>query len=696
MQVAHVVFNLPLSKSFLYQIPKHLIHSIVPGRRVRVPLGNKTVTGYVVNVSTVDVSVIAYPLKPVYECLDTTTLLTPELIELARWMAQAYGCGQGEVLAAMLPPGLSVKRTGNLVDSTLFAPHCIKPHRLTDDQYMILDAVNQTIHARSCKKYLIHGITGSGKTEIYLQAMETALAIHRQALYLVPEISMTPIFIGQLRARFGEKVGIWHSQMSKSERLTTIKRVLNGDIAVILGARSAIFAPFTNLGIIVIDEEHDESYKQDKRPYYHARSIAEKRSEFHGAVLILGSATPSLESYARARDGKYQLFHIPHRIDRRPLPRVSMVHLGGQRSGRMNEIFSDEMITAVRKRLARREQVMLFLNRRGYAPFVRCTQCGWVARCAQCAISLVYHRKEQAMSVSDSLPIVPVSSGTSCFAELLSTEVHAVSSAYLECHYCGTRYTLPSQCPACSLKTIRVAGIGTQKIEREISSLFPHARVARLDRDTAGKRGYAAQVYRAFGSEDIDILLGTQIITKGFDFPRVTLIGVVDADIALHLPDFKAAERTFQVLTQVGGRAGRGTTPGEVLIQTFYPGHYALKAAADHDYHSFFKQEIEFRRSLGYPPSTYIMNCVFRGKNEKMVERESRRFSELLNAHIDKDIEIIGPTPALRSMLHKKYRWQIILKSKHIFFQKIFGLYQHFKVKQGVQVSIEPEPVSLL
>ncbi|MFH1379905.1 MAG: primosomal protein N' [bacterium] len=695
MITASIVFNIPLNKKFMYQVPAHLSDTVTSGLRVKLPFGRQTLTGYVVGINEAHDIPHENSLKDIIHCLDSKPLITQELLDLSCWIADEYGSSQGEVLAGILAPGLTLKKEPKpLKKRDLSRNKRISNHEfvLTREQRTITESITESLRRKISRNILIHGVTGSGKTEIYLRAIAETLSRGRQALYLVPEISMTPLFIKRLSERFGDTVAVWHSRMSSGKRLSTWHAVHHGNIQIVLGARSAVFMPFNNLGVIIIDEEHDDSYKQDKKPYYHARAIARKRAETHNAVLILGSATPSIETYTEALRGNYSLFSIHERIDKKPMPHVHIIDLGHKQFGRLPEIFSEQLKNAIRQRIARREQIILFINRRGYAPFFSCGSCGWMSSCSDCSVSLVYHREGSSQNPGNN----KIEKKHSYAHTLLLRPDYSAYRERLICHYCGKSIPLPQECPACKNKNLKLAGVGTQKVESEIKRLFPKARVTRLDRDTASKQNYYEDVYQDFSNEDIDILLGTQIVAKGFDFPRVTLVGVIDADIAIHMPDFRSAERTFQLLTQVAGRSGRSSLGGEVIVQTFYPNHYALKSSSKHDFKEFYDQEIEYRRSLGYPPFKRLMCITFRGYNESMVRSECERCSMALQTYKNSDTDILGPAPAIRQKLHRKFRWQLILKAPNLNVKSIYDNLHALKVKKGIQVSSEIDPVSLL
>jgi primosomal protein N' (replication factor Y) len=504
---------------------------------------------------------------------------------------------------------------------------------LTAEQASALGPVEEAVRARRFEAHLLYGITGSGKTEVYLRATSVARSLGRSALVLVPEIALTPQTVGRFRARFGGEVVVLHSALSPGERHDTWRAIHHGRHPVVVGVRSALFAPLRDLGFIVVDEEHDASYKQGEAPRYHGRDAAVMRARLEGVPILLGSATPSVESLWNARSGKYRLSVLPRRIENRPLPRVTIVDLHLVPPKERRGVLSPVLVEKVSAVLARGEQAMVFLNRRGYAPFLQCPDCGHTPRCGHCEVTLTCHHKE------------PV----------------------LRCHYCGTERPLPDTCPSCGGARISHRGVGTQRVEEDLGSVFPSARIARMDLDTTRKKDAARSILQEFADGRVDLLLGTQMIAKGHHFPGVSLVGVVNADTALHLPDFRAAERTFQLLLQVAGRAGRGGSEGEVVIQTFHPAHYVLRAAATHDVEAFVVREIEDRRELDYPPFSRVLSLTFRGKKGPSVARAAARFRQELQA--DARVaplvyEVLGPAPAPIARIRDRSRWKILIKGR--------------------------------
>lgn len=503
------------------------------------------------------------------------------------------------------------------------------PHELNVSQRSAFDLIEAGIAARKFCTFLLYGVTGSGKTEVYLNAIDAALASGRGALMLVPEIALTPAVAGQFFARFGDRVAMLHSAFSDSERADQWRRIRAGGASVVVGTRSGVFAPVRNLGLIVVDEEHDASYKQEENPRYNGRDVAIVRAQAADACVVLGSATPSLESRYNASSGKYALLEMPERIGDRPMPTVKVVDMRQEfLETRKHAIFSRELIEAIRERLENNEQAMILLNRRGFATFVACRSCGERIQCVNCSVTLTWHRRDQR----------------------------------LLCHYCGYAEKVPSVCPKCQSEHVHFMGSGSERVEDELHGEFPAAKIARLDRDTvAGKRQFE-DILHNFRERNFDILVGTQMIAKGHDIPNVTLVGVVSADVGIGMPDFRAAERTFQILTQVAGRAGRGHLPGMVYMQTINPDHYAIKFAAQQDYNGFFEKELQFRRFMKYPPFSAMANILIRATKQE----DALRMSTELGHHITpppENMRIMGPAEAPVQRLKAEFRYQLLIKS---------------------------------
>ncbi len=513
-------------------------------------------------------------------------------------------------------------------------PAFSKPAVLTLEQQKTLAEIIPAVEGKKFKTFLLHGVTGSGKTEVYLRGAEKALQSGRTVLVMVPEIALAIQLEGHFFSRFGEQVAVLHSGLSAGERFDQWQRLLRGQARVVIGARSAIFAPLADPGLIIVDEEHDPAYKQEDMLRYQARDLAVLRASRQHCPVILGSATPSLSSYQNARQGKYQLLCMTKRIQNRPLPTVEIVNLRDQPlvNGRP-PLFSPQLLTALSENLKQGNQSLLFLNRRGFANLVICRDCGHVVQCRNCQVSLTLHKK----------------------------------TASLTCHYCG--YTTKSAivCPNCLSNRIKEVGFGTERVEIEIKKLFPTAAIARLDRDTTAKRDSFVKILKEVRAGKINILIGTQMITKGHHFPNMTLVGIIWADGGLGIPDFRAGERTFQVLSQVSGRAGRGEKPGRVIVQTHQPEHYSITTARDHDYQGFFNKDLALRAALNFPPYGRLINFKFSGKNEELVKQSARQFykgiEEISRA---KKISLLGPAPAPLARLHNLYRWQLLIKSNNI------------------------------
>ncbi len=518
------------------------------------------------------------------------------------------------------------------------------PPPLTGDQKNVLDAIRSGIgdvgkKGASNRVFLLHGVTGSGKTEVYLQALSETVRLGKKGIVLVPEIALTPQTIERFASRFPGKVAVFHSRLSLGEQYDEWHRIRNGEFDVVIGSRSAIFTPQPDLGLIIIDEEHEWTYKQDNSPHYHARSVAIKLAEMTGAVVVMGSATPDVESYYKAYKGDYELLELPERVvpvEGALLPEVELVDMREELKAGNRSIFSRSLAEAINEAIARKEQVILFLNRRGGATFVQCRRCGFVLRCRRCEVPLSHH----------------------------------IAGDFLTCHQCNYRTPVPRVCPNCSSRQIKFLGIGTQKLEQETGYTFPRARHLRWDSDATGHKSSHDKILNRFRNRDVEILIGTQMIAKGLDIPSVTLVGVVIADTSLNLPDFRAGERTFQLLSQVAGRAGRGPSGGKVIIQTYSPEHYAIQAASRHNYGAFYEQEIAFRRALNNPPFYQLARLVYTHTNDAVCRREVERMKKVLTNEMEAKgiggLSLIGPAPAFIHRLRGRFRWQSILRGNEL------------------------------
>ena len=513
---------------------------------------------------------------------------------------------------------------------------------LTGEQQQAYERIIAQMHAESGQTMLLHGVTGSGKTEVYLQSIQQCLASGKQAIVLVPEISLTPQMVERFKSRFGEQVAVMHSRLSNGERYDEWRKIRYETATVVVGARSAIFAPFKKIGLIIIDEEHEGSYKQEESPKYHARDVAVYRAKQHGAAVVLGSATPSLETYtAASRHPEEAFISLPNRVNGQPMPEVKIVDMREQLQSGNRSMFSKPLYEAIADRLAKKQQSVILLNRRGYSTFVMCRSCGYVGTCPHCDIALTYHQKTNM----------------------------------LRCHYCGHAEQSPKTCPSCTSEHIRFFGTGTQKVEEELAKLFPGIRVIRMDVDTTTEKHSHEKLLKAFGDHQADVLLGTQMVAKGLDFPLVTLVGVITADSTLNLPDFRSAERTFQLITQVAGRAGRHHLRGEVLVQTYTPEHYAIEAAQQHSYEQFIEHELKLRSVMGYPPFCRLIAITMQHESLPQLIETSAKFVQNLrelaeyegllvplNSPMQRALEVLGPVASPLSKIKDRYRYQCVLK----------------------------------
>jgi primosomal protein N' (replication factor Y) len=540
------------------------------------------------------------------------------------------------------------------------------PHALNPAQQAAYEQIRAAIEAREFRTFLLHGVTGSGKTEVYLNAIEATIAIGRSALLLVPEIALTPAMAGQFFSRFGDRVAILHSAFTDAERSEQWRRIRSGAAGVVVGTRSGVFAPVQNLGLIVVDEEHDGSYKQEETPRYNGRDVAVVRAQGAGACVVLGSATPSLESRYNAEKGKYTLLELPGRIEARPMPQVELIDMRQEfLETRKQSTFSRRLLEAIGHRLENGEQTIVLLNRRGFSSFVACRACGERIQCANCSVTLTFHRRDRR----------------------------------LLCHYCNYAEKVPGVCPKCQSEHIYFLGVGSEKVEDELHREFPTARIARLDRDTvSGKREYET-ILQGFREGNYDILVGTQMIAKGHDIPNVTLVGVVSADVGLGMPDFRAAERTFQLLTQVAGRAGRGSLPGIVLVQTINPDHYAVRLAGLQDYPAFYEKELHFRRFMHYPPFSALANVLVRSEKQEAALRMSTEMGTFLMPPPEK-IKVIGPAEAPVLRLKTEFRYQLLLKAAgRKALNELLRSLQHFAQERkwpATALVVDVDPLSLL
>lgn len=697
------------------------------GSRVMVPVGRKVLPGVVVATGLSKPS--GLQIKAVIKVLDQTPVLPETLLKLGQWMAGYYRCTWGEALHAMLPgaglpkvreryhltqlalesgqKGLAaellkrlqggpvdkaqllgglapsaarilvklekeglVERTLSLTQkrtrafSTAGTGELEQPKVLSEDQQKALTPILTAMEMQQFKGFLLFGVTGSGKTEVYLHAIAEVLAQGGGALFLVPEIALTAQMQQRVKARFGAKVAVLHSGLTPKARLEAWMLLLQGRACVAIGARSAVFAPVQNLRIIVVDEEYETSYKQEDVPRYHARDVAAVRAREEKATLMLGSATPSLETFHHAREGKLTLLTLPRRIDHKTMPQVRLVDMTAVfDQAQRFPLFSTELLQALAERLRKKEQSILFLNRRGFAPLVMCPACKHQLMCPDCSVTLVYH----------------------------------LTHDKLHCHSCGRTFPARPACPRCGTACVKLVGAGTQRVEEELQRWFPDSRVLRLDQDMTRKRGMLEKSLAAFKKQEADILVGTQMVAKGIDFERVTLVGIITADTALNLPDFRAEERTFQLMVQVAGRAGRGGAPGLVIAQTHHADHDVLQMAAQHDYSAFYHREIETRRLLGYPPFMRLANIVCRSLSAEAAQKTAQAIANKARSVAGRRDQVLGPAPSPYQRVAKETRFQVLLKSpSHQQRSRLIDAIQRLNLKSNVKLTIDVDPVNLL
>ncbi|MBG9550151.1 primosomal protein N' [Cytobacillus firmus] len=542
-----------------------------------------------------------------------------------------------------------------------------EPLSLTDGQRKAIIPILDSIEDNRHETFLLYGVTGSGKTEVYLQSIQRVLKDGKEAIVLVPEISLTPQMVKRFKGRFGDQVAVMHSGLSAGEKYDEWRKIQRKEVKVVVGARSAIFAPFENLGIIIIDEEHETSYKQEENPRYHARDVAIKRAENHNCPVVLGSATPSLESFARAQKGVYHLLTLENRMNNQALPAVDIIDMREELREGNRSMFSRKLLEKIKDRLGKKEQIVLFLNKRGHSSFVMCRDCGYVINCPHCDISLTYHRYNQQM----------------------------------KCHYCGYEASVPNACPECESEHIRYFGTGTQKVEEELAKILPEAKVIRMDVDTTSRKGAHEKLLDQFQEGHADILLGTQMIAKGLDFPNITLVGVLSADTMLHLPDFRSSEKTFQLLTQVSGRAGRHELEGEVIIQTYTPEHYSIELAGEQDYDKFYDREMMARKIHRYPPFFYISLVTVSHEELMKAVSVTEKITQYIQSKLSAESIVLGPVASPIPRINNRYRYQCLIKYKREpelgqTLKKILDNYQQEISAGGLTVSIDLNPYILM
>ena len=714
------ISNKNVDKIFDYVIPNNLVDKIKIGIRVSVPFGKMTLEGFVLEIK--DKSNSEVELREIIDVVDYDVVLNDELLELGRKVSDITLATLISCYQVMLPKALKAKNGSNISIryDTFYRLGNIDDIKLNDKQKEIIDLVKneglvlrkrlidislsglntlvkkgalveeQKEHYRvlhenekmvkmklteeqssvvsqvingSIDTYLLYGVTGSGKTEVYMEIIDYYLSLGKTSIVLVPEISLTPQMVERFQRRFGDKIAAIHSGLSDGEKYDEWRRIYRGEASIVIGARSAIFAPLDNLGIIIIDEEHSDSYKQsDPNPRYHARDIAIMRSKYHNCSVVLGSATPSLESMARAQKGVYKLLELPHRVNGKNLPKIEIVDMN-QSIKKQRGHFSKPLLEGIEKCLERDEQVILLLNRRGYSSFVSCKNCGYTFKCPNCDITLTYHK----------------------------------SSNTLRCHYCGYGEKVYSECPECHEESLSNLGVGTQKIEEELIKLFPNSRILRMDYDTTSRKGKHEEMINSFKNHEYDILLGTQMVAKGLDFSNVTLVGVINADTSLNIPDFRSNENTYSLLSQVAGRSGRSEKEGSVVLQTFNPDHYAISCVKYHDYLSFYEKEMSIRKQLKYPPYFYLCNIRISGKDASYLLGEALKIKKSLEKNLKNTI-VLGPSASNVFKVNNIFRYNIILKYKdssqlYLLFPKVI---EHYKTNNKLKVDIDFNPSQML
>lgn len=714
-----------VDKMFTYIVPDNMKEDIKVGCRVKVKFGSMVLEGFVLELTNA-IDKVDYELKEIIELVDKIPILNKEMLELGKKIQEITLCSLISAYQVMLPKALKASIKTNIntkliryavsnrkdmelityIENTkyekqreflkeLIVKKKIKVDKLesylntleknglikfiyeedyrykfntnNSDNRVILNSeqevcVNKVTNCFGISKtFLLYGVTGSGKTEVYMNIIEKAINKGMSAIMLVPEISLTPQIVERFALRFGDNIAILHSGLSDAEKYDEYRKITMGKVRIVVGARSAIFAPLTNIGVIIIDEEHTATYKQENHPRYHARDIAILRSEYHNCPIVLGSATPSLESFARAMNKNYELLVMKKRANNMVLPDVHIVDMK-EEIKRGNYTFSKLLIDKINEKISKGEQVILLLNRRGYSPLIKCSKCGEVEKCPNCDISLTYHK----------------------------------SSDSLRCHYCNYTKKCPSKCMKCGSTDIKGIGLGTEKLEQEIIDKFK-ARVIRMDADTTSKKGMHEKIIKEFGLGKYDILLGTQMIAKGLDFPKVTLVGVINADMSLCVPDFRSSERTFQLLSQVSGRAGRGKYPGEVIIQTFNPNHYSIRYAKNHDYLNFYKEEMAIRKQLNYSPYYFITLVRISCKDYEEGFKHANKIKDYLEKNLSSDTILLGPTMASMFKINNIYNYQCIIKYKKDLKLKdtLININNIYKTNNKVNVEIDVDPIRL-
>ena len=652
----HVVVAKPLYQRFTYSFDPTIL-PIERGMRVTVPFASKELTAFVFDVVS-DIADVSYKIKDVIKVVDKEPIFTQYHIDLASWMSQFYFCSEGEAISAMLPSNRREPQIEEVVSAEYVGLVIDKEH-LSEEQKIAISEINESLHPL----HYLYGVTGSGKTEVFFHVATNVIAMGKQVLYLVPEITLTYQLITQLNKRFNERVAILHSKMTGSARLKQWKKIQRGEIDIVIGARSAIFAPCSNLGLIIIDEEHEQTYKSGNTPRYHARQVAQKIASMHNAKIVMGSATPSLEAWAMMNEGNIEKHILTKRGSGGFFPEVQIVDMLHEK-----EMISRVLYNNMKETLSKKRQVILFLNRRGFSYFFHCNSCGYEMSCPHCSVSLTFHKSEHTMV----------------------------------CHYCNYKTKPIHVCPTCNSLDVGYAGFGTQMVEQEIQKKFPHATLARVDADVSKTKGQVQDILEKFEKGEIDILLGTQMVAKGLNFPKVDLVGIVLADSTLNLPDFRSQERTFSLILQVSGRSGRYNNNGKVIVQTYHAQNYAIQMATSNNPLDFYEAELETRKITQFPPYTRLVNLVIRGKVKALCQTEINKVSDLATTavnHLPIDVvEILGVSECPIEKINNNYRFHMILRSKELksLLQVVTYIHRNYKGVKHTYLEIDVDPLHLL
>ena len=731
---AEIILNseaIEIDRPFTYKVPLDMEEKIKVGQIVIVPFGvrSKPVEGFILDLKAEEEMKVSFKMKSILSVENEEPVITEDDLKLINFLREEYLCKYIDAIRLLIPVGILkgaksksrnvivfindnlekiknkdgyieiidfIKRnTGKYTKTELSKEHGFSIYKLNKlMEHGLIKSEEEIVFRYNTREYnkdvqknltveqsmaikeieeseenliLLKGVTGSGKTEVYMRIVEKTLEEGKSAIVLVPEIALTPQMIERFKGRFGSNVALFHSKLSDGERFDEWYRVKEGKASLIIGARSAIFLPAKNLGLIIIDEEHENTYKSDQNPKYQTKEVAEYIAKLKGCKVILGSATPTIESYYRAISGEMKLVELNHRVDNKPMPKMMLVDMREELRSGNKSLFSRRLYASMKEKLEKGEQIILFLNRRGFSTFVSCRSCGYVFHCEDCDISMTYHK-----------------------------------NGFLVCHYCGKTKKQPNLCPKCGSKYVKFFGAGTERVEEEVRRYFKNARILRMDVDTTRAKDSHEKIYNAFKAREADILIGTQMVSKGLDFPNVTLVGILAADMSLNLPDYRAAERSFQIITQVAGRAGRGDKEGEVIVQTYTPEHYSLQYAKKYDYENFYEKEFTIRAMMGYPPFGRILLINGSGKNEDELRKQMIYLGEKVKEKAEEfgGLEVLGPTPCIIYRIKENYRWQIIIKGefsskfsksiKDILYDKANNVYN------DIRVSMDINPNSLI